>query len=78
MHLNWIGLAANPSWLDRSIDTAAVSKTQKCEFKSRSGHRVFRFSLSKSLLKVHVNTHNSQSRNEQPFLEARGAEGREY
>ena len=38
VHLNWIRLATNPSWLDSSIGRAA-------EFKSRSRQQIFRCRL---------------------------------
>ena len=45
VHINWIKLSTNPSWLDSSIGRAAVLETRRCEFKSRSRQRIFRCRL---------------------------------
>ena len=50
VHLNWIRLATNPSWLDSSIGRASGGlETRRCEFKSRSRQRIFRCRLQRQI-----------------------------
>ena len=53
VHLNWIRLATNPSWLDSSIGRAAGPETRRCEFKSRLRQCQINMSLVFHISKLH-------------------------